>query len=43
MTDPALTGRLQGSIEGALVGTQVKTVKVAMGIYEHGITAHMKK
>ncbi|OII58365.1 hypothetical protein BIW19_28880, partial [Pseudomonas putida] len=43
MPDPALTRRLQGSIEGALVGAQVKTVEVAMGIYEHGITTHMKK
>ncbi|BBU44032.1 hypothetical protein PPTS312_19470 [Pseudomonas putida] len=39
---PTLTRRLQGSIEGALMGAQVKTVEVAMGIYEHGITAHMK-
>ncbi|GLR35959.1 hypothetical protein GCM10011247_13560 [Pseudomonas plecoglossicida] len=31
------TGSLQGGIEGALVGAQVKTVEVAMGVYEHGI------
>ena len=43
MPDPAFARSLQGSIERALVGTQVKTVKVAMGIYEHGITAHMNK
>jgi hypothetical protein len=37
-----VTGRLQGGIEGAVVGAQVKSVEVAMGIYEHGMTAHMK-
>lgn len=42
MPDPTLTRRLQGSVEGALVSSEVKTVEVAMGIYEHGITAHMK-
>jgi hypothetical protein len=36
MPDPALAGRLQGGIEGALMGTEVKTVEVAMRIYEHG-------
>jgi len=43
MPDPALPRRLQGSIERALVGAEVKPVKVAMRIYEHEITAHMKK
>ncbi|BAW22199.1 Uncharacterized protein KF715C_ch16260 [Pseudomonas putida] len=43
MTDPTLTRCLQSGIEGALVGAQVKTVEVAMGIYEHRMTTHMKK
>lgn len=42
MPHPAITRRLQRSIERALMGTEVKTVKVAMGVYEHGIAAHME-
>ncbi|MCY1399052.1 hypothetical protein D9M71_141010 [compost metagenome] len=32
---PTLPGSFQGSIQGALVGGQVKAIKVTMGIYEH--------
>ena len=43
MPDTPLPGGLQRRIEGALVGTEVQTIKMAMGIYEHGMTAHMEK
>jgi hypothetical protein len=32
---PALTGRIECSIQGAVVGGEVETIKVTMGIYEH--------
>jgi hypothetical protein len=35
MPDPALARRFEGGVKGACVLGKVKTVKVAMGIYEH--------
>jgi hypothetical protein len=32
---PALTGRVEGGIQGAIVGSEIEAIKVAMGIYEH--------
>jgi hypothetical protein len=32
---PALTGRLEGGIQGAVVSGEVEAIQVAMGIYEH--------
>ncbi len=43
MPYPTLAGRLQGGVEGTLVGTEIETVEVAMGIYEHGNTTHIRK
>ncbi|EPJ77677.1 hypothetical protein CFII68_24699 [Pseudomonas sp. CFII68] len=35
MTDTPFTGRVQRSIQGAAMGSEVETVKVTMGIYKH--------
>ncbi|BBH34635.1 hypothetical protein PBDP_4172 [Pseudomonas sp. St290] len=35
VTDTPLAGRVQRSIQGAAVGSEVETVKVTMGIYKH--------
>ena len=32
---PTLAGRIQGGIQGAVMGGEVKAIKVTMGIYEH--------
>jgi len=32
---PALTGSIECCIQGAVVGCEVETIKVTMGIYEH--------
>jgi hypothetical protein len=32
---PALTGRIECSVQGAVVGGEVEAIKVTMGIYEH--------
>jgi hypothetical protein len=32
---PALPGRIKRGIQGAVVGGEVKTIEVTMGIYEH--------
>jgi hypothetical protein len=32
---PALSGGIKGGIEGAVVGSEIKAIKVTMGIYEH--------
>jgi hypothetical protein len=32
---PALAGRIERSIQGAVMGGEVKAIKVTMGIYEH--------
>jgi hypothetical protein len=33
--DSALPGRVECSIQGAVVGGEVKAIEVTMGIYEH--------
>ncbi|CAI8951461.1 hypothetical protein EMIT0P218_50085 [Pseudomonas sp. IT-P218] len=35
MPYPALAGRLEGGIQRAVMGGEVKAIKVTMGIYEH--------
>jgi hypothetical protein len=35
VTYPALTGCIESSIQGSVVGGEVKAIEVAMGIYEH--------
>jgi hypothetical protein len=32
---PALTGSIESSVQGSVMGGKVKAIEVAMGIYEH--------
>jgi hypothetical protein len=40
---PTSPGSVQRSIEGATMGGEVKTIEVAMGIYEHGEMTTLKR
>ncbi|MCY1184994.1 hypothetical protein D9M73_257340 [compost metagenome] len=42
VADATRAGRIQGRIQGALVGSEVETVEVAMGIYKHGRMTTLK-
>jgi hypothetical protein len=37
--DSTLAGRIEGGIQGAVMGGKVEAIKVTMGIYEHKRTA----